>query len=186
MFVVFWYVCSWSVAYPKQAVKEKNNQERPALEDSKPVVPADLEGALDNVDGHRLDGIESDVLSEQAEVLVMRLRAEQERVRLRLDTIKEGKIDSNKDGEVSSERFLSAKADLNNWFIDLLEQHGYKRWPEHLDGIKLMLFNSFPPLSKESELQKLEDIIAVLEGHISMAENSELFERAGDLVGAYI
>lgn len=131
-------------------------------------------------------GIESDILSEHAEVLVMRLRAEQERVRLKLNTIKDGNLEASKEDEMSPERRLSAKLELNDWFVELLEHHGYTRWPERLDGIKLMLFNSFPPLRQDTELQKLEDVIAVLEGHISMAENSELFERAGDLAVAFL
>lgn len=81
---------------------------------------------------------------------------------------------------------MIAKAELNDWFIGLLEQNGYKNWPEHLAGVKLMLFNSFPPLRKESEQEKFEDLITVLEGHIAMAENSSLFEGADDLIHAFL
>lgn len=143
----------------------------------------ELSGADPQV--HAVADIESDILSQHAEVLVMRLRNEQERIRLLLDTVKEGKETFGSD-EATPDRRLNAKVELNDWFIELLEQNGYKNWPEHLDGMKLMLFNSFPPLRKESQQERFEDLITVLEGHIAMAENSSLFDGADDLIHAFL
>jgi len=129
--------------------------------------------------------IESDILSQHAEMLVMRLRNEQERIQLLLDTVKEGKESLEVD-EATPENRLIAKTELNDWFIELLEQNGYINWAEHLDGMKLMLFNSFPPLRKESQLGRYEDLITVLEGHIAMAENSSLFDGVDDLIHSFL
>ena len=70
--------------------------------------------------------------------------------------------------------------------FELLDMHGYRNWPERLDGIKLMLFNSLPPLHTGSKLEMLTDLIDVLEGHISMAEGAKLFEGADDLMNALL
>jgi MFS family permease len=130
--------------------------------------------------------LEVDELSEvshHAEALVLRLREKQAKVQSRLTVLEEGKPDLDAPF-VSPEERESAATHLSEWFVKLLERNGYNNWPAHMDGIKLMIFNSFPPVRTGSQVEKLTDIITVYEGHIAMAEQSRLLDGIEDVVQA--
>jgi len=120
-------------------------------------------------------------LSDSAEKWVMTLRARQAVVTQKLATAKEDGALSDMEPPVPADRRLASKDELIAFMVDLLDKHGWDQWPDHLDGIKLLLFNSFPPLRKTSQEDKLVDIIRVFESHIQMAERSEFFEGAEDI-----
>eukprot|EP00931_Biecheleriopsis_adriatica_P048930 TRINITY_DN28283_c0_g1_i1.p1 TRINITY_DN28283_c0_g1~~TRINITY_DN28283_c0_g1_i1.p1 ORF type:complete len:614 (-),score=84.83 TRINITY_DN28283_c0_g1_i1:111-1871(-) len=123
-------------------------------------------------------------LSQHAEALVLRLRNQQELVLLRKASLESGQADSDLHQPTSPEDRAEKRMELGTWLVDTMERHNYTTWPQHLDAIKLMLFNAFPPLSSTSELERLQDLMNVFEGHIGMAERSELFDNAEDLMNA--
>lgn len=124
---------------------------------------------------------EPDFLSEQAEALVQQLRQRQQLIRQRLETVKAGEPDPRDYPPMAPADRERVKGELGDWLVGLLEAHGYMHWAHHLDGIKLVLTNSLPPLRTGTPLERLTDLIRMMERHIAMAEQSELFDRAGDL-----
>lgn len=72
----------------------------------------------------------------------------------------------------SAQQQLAAKRELVEWLVTLLEARGYVNWVEFMDGIKLMLSNAFPKLRRDSQEQKLSDVIRVYEAHMHMAEET--------------
>merc|ERR1712050_98368 len=122
----------------------------------------------------------SDVLSQHAEALVVQLRERRRAWQERLDLHKAG-LETVPE-RASKERREEAKGELVEWLVSLMETHGYGNWPEYMDAVKLMLYNSFPPLRSSTREQKLTDMIHVLEAHIDMAEKTEVFLGADNLV----
>merc|ERR1711979_36086 len=86
---------------------------------------------------------------------------------------------------VSQECKEEAKGELADWLVSLMESHGYGNWPAYMDALKLMLYNSFPPLRSSTREQKLADMTHVFEAHIDMAEKTELFIGADNLVTSF-
>jgi len=70
---------------------------------------------------------------------------------------------------VSAERRAAAKGDLIDWLAELLDVRGYWNWPENLEGLKLMLCNTFPRLRSTSAEDGLADTISLYDAHIHMA-----------------
>lgn len=122
-------------------------------------------------------------LSKQCETLLCALRERRTQLETRKNTLEEGGSDPSI-REISAEERANATTEISQWLTRLLESNGYKNWPVHLDGIKLMLFNSFPPVRAEPQIDKLTDIIAVLDRHIGMAEKSQLFDGTEDIFRA--
>jgi hypothetical protein len=126
---------------------------------------------------------ESEELSKQCETLLCALRERRALAETRKNCVEEGLPDPVAI-VVSPEDRANATTELSAWLVRLLESNGYTNWPAHMDGVKLMLFNSFPPVRRESPSDKLTDLIAVLDRHIAMAEKAQLFEGGEDLFRA--
>mmetsp|Transcript_58926 Transcript_58926/g.140652 ORF Transcript_58926/g.140652 Transcript_58926/m.140652 type:complete len:592 (+) Transcript_58926:74-1849(+) len=121
-------------------------------------------------------------LSLKTEALIEKLQERRDLMQKRLTMLANGEDDVLAPPMASPEKFAECRVELANWFTGTLEARGYNNWPEHLDGVKLILTNSFPPLRTTSQIDKVVDLISVLEGHIMMAENSSLFNGVEDLV----
>lgn len=131
----------------------------------------------------RSPAMESEELSKQCETLLCKLRERRARLEMRKNTLEEGGTDPDFH-EISADERATATFEISQWLVRLLESNGYQNWPAHMEGIKLMMFNSFPPVRKEPQVDKLTDIIAVLNRHIEVAEKSKLFDGAEDLFRA--
>lgn len=79
---------------------------------------------------------------------------------------------------VSFERREAAKGELIEWLAELLDIRGYWNWPENLEGLKLMLYNTFPRLRISSQEDRLTDAIYLYNAHIHMAESSANFQSS--------
>jgi hypothetical protein len=126
---------------------------------------------------------ESLELTKQCEILLRSLRERRELIEMRKNILQEGQPDPLNQMASEEER-AQATVDLSEWLVRLLDSNGYTNWPVNLEGVKLMLFNSFPPIRTQSQVDKLTDIIAVLDRHIGMAEKSKFFEGGEDLFRA--
>merc|ERR1740121_2413728 len=166
------------LAKPAAKPAEPSDSEYPAAEKSE--VAIDMDAASDG----QPQSSEPDELSVHAEALLVKLRAQQDDIRLKLRKAKDGQLESEVVPQHTPEQRANAKKELNDWLVVLLESHGWVRWPEHLDGIKMILFNSFPQLRMTSTLEKLSDLIEVFGNHIAMAERYDMFHGADDL-GTY-
>jgi len=122
----------------------------------------------------------SEVLSEHAVALVAKLRQRRNHYQDKLEEIKTGKYVVPEPS--TPEKRREARGELIEWLAELMEVHGYTNWPDHLDGVKLMLFNAFPRLRSSSREDKISDLIRVFEAHIDMAEKTEMFVGAEDLL----
>ncbi|CAK0828261.1 unnamed protein product [Prorocentrum cordatum] len=171
-------VPSAHLAKPAGKPAEDSDSEYPAAERSEVAIE------MDEASDGQAQSSEPDELSVHAEALLVKLRAQQNDIRLKLRKAKDGQGESEVVSQHTPEQRAHAKNELNDWLVILLESHGWVRWPEHLDGIKMILFNSFPKLRMTSTLDKLSDLIEVFGNHISMAERYDMFHGADDL-GTY-
>mmetsp|Transcript_45615 Transcript_45615/g.99152 ORF Transcript_45615/g.99152 Transcript_45615/m.99152 type:complete len:559 (+) Transcript_45615:110-1786(+) len=121
--------------------------------------------------------LERVALNKSAELLIARLQAGKEATKLRLESAKAGVEPTLP----TAERRAAAKAELNDWLVDLMESQGYRAWPDHLDGMKLLLYNAIPKVRVDSEANRLTDIIQVIDVHIDMASKAGIFNGADDL-----
>mmetsp|Transcript_46457 Transcript_46457/g.108186 ORF Transcript_46457/g.108186 Transcript_46457/m.108186 type:complete len:591 (-) Transcript_46457:108-1880(-) len=149
---------------------EKGAQDETAIEESK------AEESYPTSDAFQSE------LSAKAEVLIEKLHERRARLKKRLQLLENGEDDHYELPMATDEKRAQSKIELGDWFTGTLEGRGYSNWPEYLDGVKLILCNSFPPLRADSAIDKIVDLLAVLEGHIRMAEGSRLFNGAEDLV----
>lgn len=152
----------------------------------RPTAPTD-KGDEPSISGetpvrHRSTSDVSLELSKQCETLLCALKERRAVAETRKISLKDGLPDTPP--PATEEERMKARAELSEWFVKLLESNGWTNWPAHLDGVKLMLFNSFPPIRTERQEDKVTDIIAVLDRHIGMAEKSEMFEGGEDLFRA--
>jgi len=116
--------------------------------------------------------------------LVQRLRSKQTEMQDLVRELEAGVVLSQHAPWQLAEKRDGAKVELSDWLVTMLESNGYQAWSEHLDGIKLMLYNAFPPIHSDSRVTKLKKLIQLVDHHVSVAESrrsSDLFDDAEDL-----
>lgn len=67
------------------------------------------------------------------------------------------------------------KQELGLWLADMLVDHNYKRWTEHLDILKCMCKNAFPKIRDVDFLRRHEDIEYILQSHLMLEQRWERF-----------
>merc|ERR1719401_505578 len=85
------------------------------------------------------------------------------------------------DGVACPQITAAQKSDLGFWMSDMLVSHGFKRWPENLDAVKVMCQNAFPQIRDVELAVRAEDIEYILESHLMLEQRWEhyVLQRTG-------
>eukprot|EP00929_Paragymnodinium_shiwhaense_P035991 TRINITY_DN19340_c0_g1_i1.p1 TRINITY_DN19340_c0_g1~~TRINITY_DN19340_c0_g1_i1.p1 ORF type:complete len:635 (-),score=122.12 TRINITY_DN19340_c0_g1_i1:357-2261(-) len=102
-----------------------------------------------------------------------------EHIRTRKAGLLEGRsreeLGMHAEGAVPPKPTVAQKKDLGDWFVDMLLEHNYKRWPEHIDVIKSICRNAFPKVRGTGFLNRFEEIEHILESHLMLEQQWEQF-----------
>eukprot|EP00929_Paragymnodinium_shiwhaense_P045053 TRINITY_DN23067_c0_g1_i1.p1 TRINITY_DN23067_c0_g1~~TRINITY_DN23067_c0_g1_i1.p1 ORF type:complete len:647 (+),score=124.28 TRINITY_DN23067_c0_g1_i1:195-1943(+) len=86
------------------------------------------------------------------------------------------------DDSVPAKPSTAQKKELGDWFTDMLIEHNYQRWPEHVDIVKCMCRNAFPKVRGSGFLNRYDDIEHILESHLMLEQQWEQFVLQKSLV----
>eukprot|EP00929_Paragymnodinium_shiwhaense_P035992 TRINITY_DN19340_c0_g1_i2.p1 TRINITY_DN19340_c0_g1~~TRINITY_DN19340_c0_g1_i2.p1 ORF type:complete len:504 (-),score=86.38 TRINITY_DN19340_c0_g1_i2:357-1688(-) len=102
-----------------------------------------------------------------------------EHIRTRKAGLSEGRspkeLGMPSDDAVPPKPTAAQKKELGDWFVDMLLEHNYKRWPEHIDVIKSICRNAFPKVRGTGFLNRFEEIEHILESHLMLEQQWEQF-----------